>query len=102
METGDALTQWWIYGLSAIGGGVSFIQSFVVGDTWKTHSLKLIGRLITAIFAGFMSYQFAIALTLPKSWIFLMVGIGAWRGTVALQAIAQFLDKKTDGREIGK
>ena len=102
METGDALTQWWIYGLSAIGGGVSFVQSFVIGDTWKTHSLKLTGRIITAIFAGVMSHQFAIALALPKTWLLLVVGIGAWRGTAALQAISQFLDKKNGAGEAEK
>ena len=94
MET-DALGMPWIYGLSAIAGVVGFAQTFSFEDTWKRSALKLAGRLGVSIFAGMMTYHFAIAIGVPKSWIFLAVGIGAWRGDKGLQAIADAWDRRT-------
>lgn len=94
MENFDALKQWWIYGLSAIGGIVGYGQDFKLDDTWKIHVLKFTFRLMTALFAGMMAYTLSTAIGLPKVWSFLMVGIFAWRGARGLQAISDYLDKK--------
>ena len=94
-EINDAFSQAWIYILSGIAGVVGYGQDFIKEDTWKTQTFKFINRMATALFAGAMSYQLAKALGVPSSWIFLAVGIGAWRGIKALQAISDAWDRKS-------
>jgi len=94
-EINDAFSQAWIYILSAVAGVVGFGQDFIKEDKWKAQTLKFINRMATALFAGVMSYQLAKALGVPNSWIFLAVGIRAWRGIKALQAISDAWDRKS-------
>lgn len=96
-ELNDAFGQLWIYILSSVAGAVGFGQDFVKDDKWMTQVLKFINRMTTALFAGVMSYQLAKALGVPASWIFLAVGIGAWRGIKALQTISDAWDRRANG-----
>ena len=96
-ELNDAFGQLWIYILSSIAGAVGFGQDFIKEDKWKTQVLKFINRMVTALFAGVMSYQLVKALGVPASWSFLAVGIGAWRGVKALQTISDAWDRRVSG-----
>lgn len=97
IEYANGLGEWWIYGLSAMAGVVAFGQEFKLEDAWKIQLLKLSNRIITSEFAGAMCFMLAQAIGMPKSWIFLAVGIGAWRGAKSLQQIAETLDKWQSG-----
>ena len=102
-EINDAISQWWVYALSSLGGLVGYGQDFNLEDTCKIQTLKLFNRMTTAIFAGVMTLLLCKALAMSLTWTFLAVGIGAWRGIRGLQVISDFIDKKfgkgVDGSE---
>ena len=90
----DALGQWWIYGLSSISGIVGYSQEFTVTDSWKTHALKVLVRLITSLFAGMVAYALSVALAISPVWQFLMVAMLSWSGIKGLQVISDFMNKR--------
>ena len=104
-EINDAISQIWVYFLSALGGIVGYGQDFKLEDGITIQCLKIANRIVAAIFTGLITLILCKALGLSLLWTFPIVGIFAWRGVRGLQALADWIDKKffpNDGGGLGK
>lgn len=94
MDNGlEILKQWYFYGISFVASIVSYKDIWKREDTWRLTLLKFLANFATSLFAGLMSYLLLQALSAPKAWTWLFVGIFAWRGAKGLEAISEKLDK---------
>jgi Flp pilus assembly protein protease CpaA len=92
-ENLEILKDWTLYALSFCASVVSYRDIFNKEDSWRLTLLKFLANFTTSLFAGLMSYLALKALQVEQGWIFVGVGIFAWRGSKGLEVIAAWIDK---------
>lgn len=101
-ENLEILKDWMFYALAFCASVVSYKEIYNGADSWRFTLIKFGANFATSLFAGLMSYLFLKAVGVPQGWIFVGVGIFAWRGVKGLEAIAAYMDRWLNARNIEK
>lgn len=89
-----ALTYLWVILLSAWGGVVSFYAKFKRGEVRACNFIELTGEIVTAGFAGVLTFWFAEAANLNPLITAALVGISGHMGSRAIYAMELWATKK--------
>ena len=85
----DFLAPLWVWIMSALGGGVAYLEDFKLEDTWKTWLLKFLTKSSSSALAGLLTYHAVLAMNIGSEWHVIAVGIGAHMGTDALKFMGE-------------
>jgi len=89
-----ALTYLWVILLSVWGGVVSFFAKVKRGDVRAFNFIELIGEIVTAGFAGLLTFWFAEAANLNPLITAALVGISGHMGSRAIYAMELWATNK--------
>lgn len=88
------LTYVWVLGLSTIGGIVNFSRKIREGHARPFNVAELLGELLTAAFAGLITFYLCEATTISGPMQAVFVGISGHMGSRAIFLIENWASKK--------
>jgi LydA holin phage, holin superfamily III len=93
-ETFTTLTYLWVFGLSALGGIVSFARKVREGHARAWNFVEFIGEIVTSSFAGVMTFYLCEWSNFAPLLTAAMVGIAGHMGSRAIFLLEAFFDQK--------
>lgn len=88
------LTYAWVFGLSALGGAVSFIRKVREGRARAFNITEFVGELFTSAFAGVLTFYLCEWSNFAPLATAAFVGIAGHMGSRALFQIEGFFETK--------
>lgn len=88
------LTYAWVAGLSMLGGFVSFAQKVKAGRSRPFNIVELVGELITAGFAGVLTFFLCEAAGIGQIASAPLIGIAGHMGTRAIFLMERWAERK--------
>jgi len=101
-ETYSVLTYLWVFGLSALGGAVSFIRKVKDGHARAFNVAELFGELFTSAFAGVLTFYLCEWSGFAPLATAAFVGIAGHMGSRALFQLEGFFETKFPRSDSGK
>ncbi|MGV8899997.1 MAG: phage holin family protein [Burkholderiaceae bacterium] len=96
-ETYSYLTYLWVFGLSALGGAVSFIRKVREGNARAWNFVEFIGEIMTSVFAGVLTFYLCEWSGFSQLATAAFTGIGGHMGSRAIFILEKFFESKFDG-----
>lgn len=92
--TYDLITYAWVIGLSMVGGTVSFMRKVREGHTRAFNVFELIGEIVTAGFAGVLTFWLCEAGGINPLVTAALVGITGHMGSRAIFLLERVAESK--------
>lgn len=92
--TYSMITYLWVIGLSTIGGFVSFMRKVREGNAKFINITELIGEIVTAGFAGVLTFWLCEAADIAPLVSAAMVGVSGHMGSRVIMQLEVWLSKK--------
>lgn len=92
--TYSMITYLWVIGLSTIGGFVSFMRKVREGNAKFINITELIGEIVTAGFAGVLTFWLCEAADMAPLVSAAMVGVSGHMGSRVIMQLEVWLSKK--------
>lgn len=89
-ETFSLITYLWVFGISMLGGAVSFLRKVKKGKTRMWNFMEFIGEIATSSFAGIITFYLCQAGNLSPLMTAALVGISGHMGSRALFRLEAF------------
>lgn len=96
-ETYSYLTYAWVFGLSALGGFVSFMRKLKQGHARAWNFVELVGELTTSAFAGVITFWLCEWAGFAPLATAAFVGIAGHMGSRAIFQLEGFFSTKFPG-----
>lgn len=93
-ESYTILTYAWVFGLSALGGFVSFMRKIKTGQARAWNIVELIGEIVTSAFAGVITFWLCEWAKIPPLMTAAMVGITGHMGSRALFLLEKWAESR--------
>jgi hypothetical protein len=90
----DILTYSWVLGLSMVGGVVSFMRKIREGKARAFNILELVGEIVTAGFAGVLTFWLCEAGSIDPLISAALVGIAGHMGSRTILLLEQWAESK--------
>jgi len=90
----DILTYSWVLGLSMVGGVVSFMRKIREGKARAFNILELVGEIVTAGFAGVLTFWLCEAGEIDPLVSAALVGIAGHMGSRTILLLEQWAETK--------
>lgn len=97
-ETYSILTYAWVFGLSALGGAVSFIRKVKQGHARAWNFVEFFGELSTSAFAGVITFWLCEWAGFHPLMTAAFVGISGHMGSRAIFQLESFFEGKFPGK----
>jgi hypothetical protein len=85
----DMIAPGWVWLLSMLGAGVSYLEDFKLGDGWKVWLLKALTKGSSSALAAVLTYHALLAMDINGKWHVVIVGVSAHMGVEALKAMGE-------------
>ena len=92
--TYTALTYLWVIALAAWGGAVNYIKRVREGSTQRFNFMELVGEIMTAAFAGIITFWLCEASGIEPLVTAALVGVSGHMGSRAIYMIEAWARKK--------
>lgn len=93
-ENYTLLTYFWVFGLSALGGAVSFMRKVREGHARAWNFAELLGEIATSAFAGVMTFYLCEWSGFAPLATAAFVGIAGHMGSKAIALLEGFFETK--------
>lgn len=93
------LTYGWVIGLSMVGGFVSFHRKILEGSAKVYNLMAFLGELVTAGFAGVLTFWLCEAGAIDPLTSAVLVGISGHMGSRLILQIELWLTRRFPGRD---
>jgi len=88
------MTYAWVFGLSALGGVVSFIRKFKEGHVRAFNFVEFVGELVTSAFAGVITFWLCEWAKIPPLMTAALVGIAGHMGSRAIFLLEKWVEMR--------
>lgn len=92
--TYSLLTYCWVFGVSSLGGVVSYINKIKQGKTKVFSFWGLVGEAVTSVFAGITTFFLCESAGLEQITSAALIGLSGHMGSRAIYLIQHFTAKK--------
>ena len=93
------LTYGWVVGLSVVGGLVSLHRKVLEGDARKYSVMAFLGEIVTAGFAGVLTFWLCESAEFDPLVSAALVGISGHMGSRVILQLERWLERKLPGRD---
>ena len=93
----DLITYVWVFGLSAMGGVVAFMQKLKNGHARVFNFVEFIGEIVTSAFTGVITFYLCESAHLDRILTAALVGVAGHMGSRALYFIEHAVAKRFRG-----
>lgn len=93
-ENYTLLTYFWVFGLSALGGLVSFIHKVKHGHAKAWNFAEFVGEIATSAFAGVMTFYLCEWSGFDQLATAAFVGISGHMGSKAIKLLEGFFESR--------
>lgn len=88
------ITYAWVFGLAILGGVVNFMRKLQEGHVRAFNIVELVGEIVTAAFAGVITFWLCESTGISPLVTAALVGISGHMGSRALFLFEDFLKSK--------
>jgi hypothetical protein len=88
------ITYAWVFGLSAMGGVVAFMQKLKDGHARVFNLVEFVGEIVTSAFTGVITFYLCESAHLDRILTAALVGVAGHMGSRALYFIEHALAKR--------
>lgn len=93
-ENYTLLTYAWVFGLSALGGFVSFMRKVKEGKARAWNFVEFVGEIVTSAFAGVITFWLCEWARIPPLMTAAMVGIAGHMGSRAIYLLEKWAEQR--------
>jgi len=88
------ITYLWVFGVSALGGVVSYVRKVRAGQAEKFSIMEVIGEIVISAFTGLVTFWLCEAASIDQPLTAALVGISGHMGSRAIALFEDMLKRR--------